>query len=183
MVINYCNYCGAKYPEKLLDITLLSEAISIQCPACEVVHSFYSVAIAVLLQPVVTVSGEVGLLVRHQGKISNSTHVAVELPSCFFHIGEDTKQILVRETGIDIDSKTLRDFHIGTDPRDKYLYLFFVNDRDPILHEKDLLLHLDGEEDTRVIITRYDTEYFCSQLEGEMVKKFFDELCFEEPER
>lgn len=179
MVVNYCDYCGAKYPEKLRDITLLSEAISIQCPACEVVRSFYSVAIAVLLQPVVTNRGETGLLVRHQDRIGGPDRY-VELPSCFFHIGEDTKHVLVRETGIDIDSDTLRDFAIYTDRHDKYLYLFFVNEK--ILYEKDLLLHYDEGNDRRVIITGYNNERFPSPLEQEMVKRFFDELWYEESE-
>lgn len=180
MTVNYCEHCGAKYPEKLQEITLLSGAISIQCPACETPRAFHPVPIAVLLQPVITDNGETGLLVRHQGKIGDLVR-SLELPSCFCHIGEDTKQVLVRETGIDIGSQTLRDVGICTTPHDKYLYLFFVNEKE--LHEKDLLLHFDGEDDTRLIITGYDNEQFLFPLEREMVKKFFDELWYNEPDR
>lgn len=181
MATNYCENCRTKYSAKQQK-EILSEAIpEVKCAVCKSVRSFYSIPIAVLLQPVVTAAGETGLLVRRQGKISSPLDKGIKLPSCFFHTGGDTRQILIRETGIDINPDTLRSFGIRTAPFDQYVSLFLVNET--VLYEKDLLLFLNDETDERRIITEYENEEFLLPYEREMVKEFFDELWFNEPDR
>ena len=133
MTTNYCENCGAKYSPKQQQQILFEITNEVQCAGCKNVRSFYSIPVAVLLQPVVTRAGEVGLLVKRQGKSGDPVHNGVILPRCFFHIGEDTELVLIRETGIDINPNTLRNFGVHTNHFekayttrfDKYVFLFF----------------------------------------------------------
>ncbi len=178
MTTNYCENCGTKYSPKQQQQILFETIPEVKCAVCGSVRYFYSIPIAILLQPVVTVAGETGLLVIRPEEAKNPGQTQ-NLPSCFFHSSEDTRQVLIRETGIDINPDTLRNFGVCTDPFDKYLLVFFVNET--VLYEKDLML--DEEPVWRCIITGYEDEKFLFPTEKKVVKEFFDELWYNEPDR
>ncbi len=176
MAIKYCQNCRAKYSAQQQEQILYGETPRVECLTCKEPYPLYLTPMAVLLQPIVTNSGEMGLMVIHREATSDLHYI--ELPSYCFHIDEDTKQALIQEAGIDINPETLRDFGTHIDSSGGYLYVFFISET--ALYEKDLMLN--EEPVCRHIIIGYEHEEFFFPHEAKMVKQFFNELWYNDPD-